>query len=92
MKTVQLAELADAAEEIRNGEKVLIRDGEKLIAEVTPLDAQRRQEEHVERLIREGKATRHGSGQLSDEFFTRPLAKAKASVLEALLEERRTGR
>jgi antitoxin (DNA-binding transcriptional repressor) of toxin-antitoxin stability system len=27
-----------------------------------------------------------------DDFFTRPLPKAKASVLEQLLEDRRTGR
>lgn len=92
MKTVQLAELADAAEEIRNGERVLIRDGDKLIAEIAPVDAQRMQEEHIEKLVREGKATRNGTGRLSDEFFTLPLAKARASVLEALLEERRSGR
>jgi hypothetical protein len=53
---------------------------------------ERRQEEHIAKLIREGKITRCGTGKIPEEFFTRPLPKAGASVLEALLEERRTGR
>ena len=48
--------------------------------------------EHIEELIRQGKARRLGNGELPEDFFTRPLPKAKASVLEALLEDRRNGR
>lgn len=92
MKTVQLAKLADAAEEIRNGERVLIRDGETLIAEVTPVDAQRRQEEHIEKLIREGKATRRGTGRIDVSALRWPPVTAGASVLEQLLEDRRSDR
>ena len=92
MKTVQLAELTDAAEEIRNGETVLIRDGETLIAEITPVDAQRRQEEHLETLIREGKATRRGTGRIDVGALRWPPVGVGAGVLEQLLEDRRSDR
>ena len=48
-------------------------------------------EEHVEELIAQGKA-RRGTGTLPDDFLTRSLPKAEKSVLEQLLEDRRTGR
>jgi hypothetical protein len=48
-------------------------------------------EERIEELIAQGEA-RRGTGKLPDDFFTRPRPKPKASVLEALLEERRSGR
>jgi antitoxin (DNA-binding transcriptional repressor) of toxin-antitoxin stability system len=46
---------------------------------------------HLDELVRKGKV-RRGTGTLPADFFTRPLPKAKASVLEQLLEDRRTGR
>ena len=91
MKTVQLADLATVAEDIRNGETVRIHDGDKAIAEIAPLDAQKRQEEHIEKLVREGKATR-GTGKLPDDFFTRQLPKPDASVVAQLIDDRRDGR
>jgi antitoxin (DNA-binding transcriptional repressor) of toxin-antitoxin stability system len=42
---------------------------------------------HLDDLVRQGKA-RRGTGTLPPDFLTRPLARAKKSVLEALLEDR----
>jgi antitoxin (DNA-binding transcriptional repressor) of toxin-antitoxin stability system len=53
--------------------------------------AQTNVEASIEKLVLEGKA-RKGTGELPADFFTRPLPKAKKSVLEQLLEDRRTGR
>lgn len=90
MKSVQLSELGPVAEDVRNGEQVEVLDGERLIATVTPIQEQTL-EERIEELVRQGKA-RKGTGKLPADFLTRPLPKAKASVLEQLLEDRRTGR
>jgi antitoxin (DNA-binding transcriptional repressor) of toxin-antitoxin stability system len=46
---------------------------------------------HLDELVRQGKA-RRGTGKLPDDFLTRPLPEAKKSVVEQLLEDRRTGR
>ncbi|MEA2325708.1 MAG: hypothetical protein QOE68_667 [Thermoanaerobaculia bacterium] len=46
---------------------------------------------HLDELVRQGKV-RRGTGTLPADFFTRPLPEAKKSVLEQLLEDRRTGR
>jgi antitoxin (DNA-binding transcriptional repressor) of toxin-antitoxin stability system len=48
-------------------------------------------EANIDKLVLEGKA-RKGTGKLPADFFTRPLPHAKKSVLEQLLEDRRTGR
>jgi antitoxin (DNA-binding transcriptional repressor) of toxin-antitoxin stability system len=48
-------------------------------------------ERNIDKLVLEGKA-RKGTGKLPADFFTRPLPQAKKSVLEQLLEDRRTGR
>lgn len=44
-------------------------------------------EKHLDKLVRESKA-RRGTRTLPPDFLTRPLPKAKKSVLEALLEDR----
>jgi len=88
MKTLDLADVSRLPEELKAGEEIELREGEQLVATVVPMKTL---EEHVEELIAQGKA-RRGTGKLPDDFFTRPLPKAEVSVLEALLEERRTGR
>ena len=85
---MQLSELGPLAEDVRNGEQVEVRDGEKLVAKVVPVQSV---EERIDELVRQGKA-RRGTGTLPDDFFTRPRPKADKSVLEQLLEDRRTGR
>ncbi len=43
--------------------------------------------EHIEEMIRQGKA-RRGTRTLPDWFFTEPRPKAEQSVVEAVLEDR----
>ena len=88
VKTLDLADVSRLPEELKSGEEIELRDGDRAVAKVVPLKTL---EEHVEDLIAQGKA-RRGTGKLPDDFFTRPRARAEASVLEQLLEDRRTGR
>ena len=91
MKTVQLSELGAVAEDVRNGETVEIRDGETVVAKVVPF-LRLTVEERLAELEKEG-LVRPGSGEpLPDDFFTRPLPKAGASVLDQLLDDRSNGR
>lgn len=87
MKSVQLSELGPVAEDVRKGETVEVRDGERVVGKLIPLHEQTA-EERVEELVRLGKA-RKGTGKLPDWFFTETLPKAEASVLEQLLADRR---
>lgn len=77
MKTLDLADVGRLPEELKAGEEIELRDGKRAVAKVVPIET-----------LEEGTET----GKLPDDFFTRPLPSANASVLEALLEERRTGR
>jgi antitoxin (DNA-binding transcriptional repressor) of toxin-antitoxin stability system len=95
-------------EAVKNGETVEIREGDTSLAEVVPNSNGTHRPEpwfrdtrhpdqtalyaHLDELIRQGKA-RRGTGKLPDDFFTRPRPKFEGgSVLEQLLEDRRTGR
>jgi antitoxin (DNA-binding transcriptional repressor) of toxin-antitoxin stability system len=102
MRTAQVSELKERLDEVieavKNGETVEIRDGETAVADLvpsTPDSASLRStakdplEAHLDKLVRDGKA-RRGTGTLPNDFLTRPLPKAKKSVLEALLEDRRS--
>lgn len=56
-------------------------------------DFRSRNAAHVERLIREGKAIRYGTGRVSKEFFELPMPEdPEGLLLKALLEDRRNGR
>ncbi len=90
MKSVQVAEFASVGNDILNGKTVEVRQGQRVVATVTPIPEQTF-EEGIEELVRQGKAKR-GTGQLPPDFLTRPLPRAEASVLEQLLEDRRTRR
>jgi len=90
MTTVQLSELGALAEKVKNGETIEILDGEHVVAKVVP-ERKLSLEEHMDQLVAQGLA-RRGTGKLPPDFLTRPLPEAEASVLEQLLEDRRTGR
>jgi antitoxin (DNA-binding transcriptional repressor) of toxin-antitoxin stability system len=88
MKTVQLSELGPVAEDVRNGETVEVRDGERVVAKLVPTPEQT-DEEWLDELERQGKI-RRGSGQgLPDWFFKERPPKFEGSVLEQLLADRR---
>jgi antitoxin (DNA-binding transcriptional repressor) of toxin-antitoxin stability system len=105
MRTVQVSEfkerLDEVVEAVRNGEIVEIWERDVCIAEVRPklraVDGSAEHPDetalqaHLDDLVRQGKA-RRDTGDFPADFFTRPLPKAKKSVLEQLLEDRRSGR
>ncbi len=87
MKSVQLSELGAVAEDVRKGETVEVRDGERVVATLTPLN-QARLEARVRELAAQG-LVRIGSGEpFPAEFFTKALPKSDGSVLEQLLADR----
>lgn len=90
MKTLDLADVSRLPEELKSGEEIELRDGGRAVATVVPVQRQTI-EERIDELARQGKV-RKGTGKLPDDFFTRPRPRASASVLEQLLEDRRTGR
>jgi prevent-host-death family protein len=79
---------------LKSGSPVLIVDRGRPVARLEPVDwAQMSDDDRLAQLIRDG-IVRPARGKLPKSFFTEPLPRAKegASVLEALLEERREGR
>lgn len=82
---MQLSELGALAEKVKSGETIEIRDGDEVVAKVVP--EHQSLEEWLDVLVQRGLAKK-GAGKLPDDFFSRPLPKADASVLELLLEDR----
>ena len=87
MKTLDLADVSRLPEELKDGETIELRDGDRRVATVLP-ETPKTVEEHLDDLIAQGKAHR-GTGTLPDDFFTRPRPKFEGSVLEQLLADRR---
>lgn len=48
--------------------------------------------DHLQALIRQGKARRGTQGPFPEDFFTRDLPTTDASIIDELLDERRNGR
>jgi antitoxin (DNA-binding transcriptional repressor) of toxin-antitoxin stability system len=87
MKSVQLSELGAVAEDVKNGETIEVRDGNRIVATLTPL-RQSQLEQRVQDLVALG-VLRPGSNEpWPDDFFTRPLPKSTGSVLQQLLADR----
>ncbi len=92
------AELASFLSKVKAGESVTVYDGETPIARIEPPattiepEKARTMDEHLASLYARGVLLppKIRDGDLS--FLEGPLPKAKISVLEALLEERREGR
>jgi antitoxin (DNA-binding transcriptional repressor) of toxin-antitoxin stability system len=90
VKTLDIADVSRLPEELKSGEEIELRENGRIVAKVLPVE-QQTPEERIDELARQGKV-RKGTGTLPDDFFTRPLPKAESSILEQLLEDRRTGR
>jgi prevent-host-death family protein len=98
MKTASITEaknsLSALIDSVKAGGSVLITDRGRPVARLEPVVAGADADEaRLARLIRAG-VVRPGRTPLPPDFFTRELPKPKggASVVEALLEERREGR
>ena len=89
MKTLDIADVSRLPEELKSGEEIELRDGDRAVAKVLPVTRQTL-EERVDELARQGKV-RKGTGTLPDELLTTCPPKFPGSVLEQLLEDRESG-
>src|SRR5262245_35001523 len=85
--------LSALLDQVKGGETVLITDRGVPVARIEPVRASDDPTGQMERLVRSG-VVRAGTGTLSAEFLSGPtVALPKGvSVVDALIEERRTGR
>lgn len=87
MKSVQLSELGPVAEDVRKGERVEVRDGERVVGMLTPLD-QAELEARVQEMAAQGLVRLGSREPFPEDFFTSPLPGAGAGVLDQLLHDR----
>jgi len=97
VKIAQLQdELASLLRKVQAGESVTVYDGETIIARIEPPAAEpqslKNSKERLASLIARGIVLPPVNPNPDWSFLNEPLPKAGASVLEALLEERREGR
>lgn len=84
------AKLSALLERVKAGEEVTITDRGKPVARIIPMPPVNVDwDERLERLERQGIITRPKKKLEPGWLASRPLAKSRTSVLEALLEERR---
>ena len=80
---------------VRKGGVVRVMDRDRPVADIVPLGRDQPGDTEIDAILldleRKGIVSR-GTGALPKGFLDRPLPKPKASVLEALLDERRGGR
>jgi prevent-host-death family protein len=80
---------------VRKGGVVRVMDRDRPVADLVPLRRDEPNDTEIDAILldleRKGIVSR-GTGSLPEGFLDRPLPKAKASVLQALLDERRSGR
>jgi len=97
MKSAGIAELKAHLSEyldcVKSGHEVLVTDRGSPVAKLVPLDSRTDEDARALRLARKGLLIL-GRGKLSKELLTPPKGDPKigASVLAALIEERREGR
>jgi prevent-host-death family protein len=85
------AKLSALLQRVKSGEEVTITDRGVPVARIVPIaKADVDWDERLERLEREGRITRPREKLDLDWLRSRPLPTSRESVLEALLEERRT--
>jgi len=84
------AKLSALLDRVKAGEEVTITDRGRPVARIVPIAATEVDwDERLERLERQGVIRRPTKKLEPGWLASRPLAKSRASVLEALLEERR---
>ncbi|MEO6027906.1 MAG: hypothetical protein ABIR79_13665 [Candidatus Binatia bacterium] len=99
MKQAKISELKDNLSRyiayVRKGGVVRVMDRDRPVADLVPLVQGEHGDAEIDAILhdleRRGVVSR-GTGSLPKGFLDRPLAKPKASVVQALLDERRNGR
>ena len=94
MKKASVSELKNQIsrylDSVKHGETVLVLDRRVPVAELKPVTGQSSSGKLIA-LERKG-IIRLGSGKISEKFFKEKLSGKRAKILDALLEERETGR
>ena len=96
MKTASVTEaknnLSKLLKRVRHGQTILILDHNVPVARLEPLNGSEPGEDpRLAELVRQGLAIR-GTKKLPKDFWTRPRPRFHASVVEAVIAERREGR
>jgi len=98
MTTVEATEVGkhfeEVLERVKNGEQVVVTENGVAVAQIAPAPVQREtDEEKLARLERAGVITRNGTGQVARWIIDEPPPKTEdgSSIVEVLLEERRSG-
>ncbi len=87
------ANLSQYLDQVRRGEEVVITDRGAPVARLVPLEGEVEKDARIERLVREGRLI-PGSGRFPESLLTPPPGDPDlgASILAALIEDRREGR
>lgn len=85
------AHLSAYLEQVKAGEEIVVTDRGKPVARVVPIKVETDEEARIERLIREGVLRPGRGGSILETLKNRTRVTCKASVVEALLEEREEG-
>lgn len=97
MKRASISEaknkLSSLIDQVRRGQSVIITDRSRPVAMLSPVDASLSDDDRLAALDRAGIITR-GRHRLPDSFFKMPRGKSppNATLLQAILDERRDGR
>lgn len=90
MRKLEFSDLAQLAAEIRNGEAFELLINGRAVARVEPAPEQAG-DTGIDELVRQGVVSRGRSfGKLPEWFFTRPLPQFEGSVVEQLLDDRKS--
>jgi prevent-host-death family protein len=92
MRSVNIAELKNSLSAylrlVRDGEEVVIRDRNRAIARIVPIDAAGDEEEEERRLVAAG-LLRLGAGPIEDSFWEMPAPRVSGKKVQKALEEDR---
>lgn len=98
MLSVKISELKNGLSRylkmVQHGERIVILDRDEPVAEITPISASKNDSEWIEGLIAKGIITRGNPEGMKKvlEKMSWPSGEKSSGVLDALLEERRSGR
>jgi len=93
MRSVNIADLKNNLSrylsEVRRGEEVLVKDRNKPIARIVPLEPEEKGEAELQELIAQGSARPPRSSEaLPESFWKQPLPKADIDLLDLIREDR----
>jgi antitoxin (DNA-binding transcriptional repressor) of toxin-antitoxin stability system len=90
MRKLEISDLVRLADEVRHGETFELLINGRLVARVEPVP-QQTADAWIDDLVRQGVVTRGRTfGKLPEWFFTQPLPQFEGSVVEQLLDDRKS--